>query len=231
MVTASQKKLPDNAIARANMVVNQLRPNKVHDERVLTVMESLPRELFVPTMMNGVAYIDEDLQVGQGRYLPEPMVLARLIQAARIKSDDCVLDIAPATGYSTAVLAALAQDIVAVESDPVLQEVAVRNLAAFGIQNARVFNASMTEGWVGKAPYDVILINGSVDAVPGKLFEQLKEGGRLVTVVRHAGTAGFAHTGEARLFEKIHGSMCSRSLFDANVQPVPGFESEPSFVF
>ena len=231
MNSASQPKSHDFTAARSHMIESQLRPNLVRDEKILTAMETLPRELFVPAHMAGIAYCDEDLQVAPTRYLLEPMVLARLLEAALIKPDDKVLDVAPATGYSTAVLASLVKEVIAVESEVALQKQAAFNLASLRITNAHVIAASMTDGWAVKAPYDVIVINGSVDTAPTNLFTQLNEGGRLVTVLRHAQSSGFAHTGEAKLYEKIRGAIASRTLFDANVKPVPGFESAPSFVF
>src|ERR1700749_1320961 len=104
---------PDFETARYNMIESQIRPNKVRHERLLETMGNLPREIFVPSPLTGIAYLDEELQVAPGRYLLEPMVLARLIEEADVKSTDCVLDIAPTTGYSTAVLAALAKNVTA----------------------------------------------------------------------------------------------------------------------
>ena len=107
----------DFAAARTNMVTNQVRPNKVTDDRVLAALAAVPRECFVPEAMAGNAYVDEDIAVAAGRYLMEPMVLARLLQAAAIEPDDVVLDIGCATGYSAAVLAQLAATVVALECD------------------------------------------------------------------------------------------------------------------
>ena len=222
---------PDFALARLNMIEGQLRPNQVRDERILTAMETLPREVFVPKNLAGIAYNDEDLAVGSGRYLLEPMVLARLLQAAAISPTDHVLDIAPATGYSTALLAHLAKNVVAVESDAALAAQAGQNLAMLKIANAVVHAAPLTDGYVPVAPYDVILLNGAVDAVPESLLGQLAEGGRLVGVVRHYGPARVAHTGEARLYEKKQGVVTNHALFDGNVRTLPGFVDSQPFRF
>ena len=112
----------DFAAARTNMVNNQVRPNKVTDDRVLAALAAVPRERFVPEAMAGNAYVDEDIAVAAGRYLMEPMVLARLLQAAAIEPDDVVLDIGCATGYSAAVLAQLAATVVALDCDDTLAE-------------------------------------------------------------------------------------------------------------
>lgn len=231
MSTAEQMVLPDFAAARRHMVECQIRPNKVQDENVLTAMETIPREIFVPPALAGIAYIDEDLQVAKGRYLMEPMVLARLLEAADIKLTDNVLDIAPATGYSTAVIAAFAQKVVGLESDGALQSQAANNIARLGVKNAHVHLGSLSEGYESEAPYNVIIINGSLDEVPSALFTQLAEGGCLLAVMRHFGPAKVAHTGEARLYTKIQGQISSRALFDANVKPLPEFASKPAFTF
>lgn len=231
MPALSHKTLPDFAAARINMIEGQIRPNKVRDERVLTALENLPRELFVPERLAGVAYIDESLPVNEGRFLLSPMVLARMLQEAGIGPDDNVLEIAPATGYSTAALASLARHVVAVESDAELQRQAAARLAALGTANAEIRLAPMQQGWKTEAPYDVIFINGAVDFVPETLLQQLKEGGRLVAVARRYGAAHAAHTGEARLYEKTGKTVNCRALFDATAALLPGFVGDAKFSF
>lgn len=222
---------PDFSAARFNMVEGQIRPNKVVDNRLLDVIGALPREIFVPPAMTGIAYIDEDLQVAPGRFLLEPMVLARLLESAALQPSDRVLEIAPATGYSTAVIASLAKEVVAVESDASLKMLAVSNLGSVQIINAEVIQGAMADGHKAKAPYDVIFINGGVEYVPDVLFSQLAEGGRLLTVVRQYGAAHAAHTGEARIYESTRRHVSYRSLFDANVKLLPGFSLPKTFVF
>jgi protein-L-isoaspartate(D-aspartate) O-methyltransferase len=231
MTALAAKKLPDFAAARQNMIEGQIRPNKVRDERVLSVLENLPRELFVPERLAGVAYIDESLPVADGRFLLPPMVLARLLEEAAVSIYDQVLDIAPATGYSTAALAKLASRVVAVESDAELQRQAVAMMASLEIANADVRLAPMQHGWKTQAPYDVIFINGAVDDVPESLLLQLKDGGRLLAVVRNYSAAHAAHIGEARRYDRSGKVVTFRSLFDANVALLPGFAAESAFSF
>jgi len=185
----------------------------------------------VPERLAGVAYIDESMPVGSGRFLLPPMVIARLLEEAKVRAGDHVLDIAPATGYSTAALAALAKDVTAVEADAELQRHMVAVLASLEIKNIEVRLAPMQQGWRTEAPYDVIFINGAVDAVPDSLLLQLKDSGRLAVVVRHYGTAHAAHTGEARLYERSGKTVTYRSMFDANVALLPGFTAEATFSF
>src|ERR1700704_1629222 len=128
----------DYAAARLNMVESQLRPNKVTDLRVLGAFLELPRELFVPDRLRGVAYVDEDIPLGGGRYLMEPMVMARLVQLAAIKTADSVLEIGTGTGYGAAVMAQLADAVVALESDPKLAQAAEANLRQLNIRHVGV---------------------------------------------------------------------------------------------
>jgi protein-L-isoaspartate(D-aspartate) O-methyltransferase len=231
MTAFAQTATSDFTAARFHMIESQIRPNKVRNERLLDVMGDLPREIFVPAPLAGIAYIDEDVQVSPGRYLLEPMVLARFLEEANVKPGDRVLDVAPATGYSTALLAKLAKEVVAVESDPALIQQAVANLGRLGLKNAGLQLGPLAEGWKAAAPYDLILVNGSAGILPEALTAQLAEGGRLLIVMREFGPARIAHKGEARLYEKIRGTISHRALFDANVKPVPGFEAKPSFSF
>jgi protein-L-isoaspartate(D-aspartate) O-methyltransferase len=229
--SSAQPATPVFDIARFNMVESQIRPNKVRGEKLLEALSLLPREMFVPPAMAGIAYIDEDIQVATGRYLLEPMILARLIEEAGVKPTDRVLDIAPATGYSTAVLAALAKEVTALESDAALQKQAVENLTRLSMSNATVATGPLASGWPGGAPYDVIIVNGSVEVYPEALTAQLAEGGRLMVIARLFGPGHAAHTGEARLYEKVRGTISHRVVFDANVEVLPGFQAAQRFVF
>lgn len=218
--------MPAYDAARANMVENQVRPNKVTDDRVLNAMAAVPRERFVPKKLAGVAYVDEDIAVSEGRYLMEPMVLARLLQAAAIEPSDVVLDIGCATGYSTAVLARLADTVVAVESEAGLAEAAIALMTELDADNTAVVTGELAEGYAKQAPYDVIVLEGAVDEVPRALSDQLVEGGRMVAVV-----TGANRVGRATLLRRLHGVLSSRVLFDASVPLLPGFGSERGFVF
>lgn len=216
----------DYATARFNMVECQIRPNKVTDPRVLRALSEVPRERFVPKKLMGIAYVDEDLAVAHDRYLMEPRAFARLLQSAAIQPGDVVLDIGCATGYSTAVLAKLATTVVAVESDPELVERASAVLAALDVDNAVVVAGALEEGYAKQAPYDVILLGGSVEEVPRSITDQLAEGGRLMAVV-----TGGSRAGKGNMIRRVHGDLSGRVLFDAAVPPLPGFAIERGFVF
>jgi protein-L-isoaspartate(D-aspartate) O-methyltransferase len=213
--------------ARENMVESQLRTNKVTDSGILDAMRKIPRELFVPTHLQGFAYIDEDIPLGNGRYLREPMIIARLIQTAAVAKDDLVLDIGCNTGYSTAVLGHLAATVVGVEFDEKLADAADKLLHDLDICNAVVVRQKdLKEGYPAQGPYDVIFINGSVPAVPEKILSQLAEGGRLVTVLSERG-----HMGSAVLITRSGENFTTRELFNAATPTLKGFETQKTFAF
>ena len=209
--------MTDHAAARRNMVSGQIRTNRVTDERLIEAMEEIPRERFVPHAKRGVAYVDEDVEIASGRYLMEPMVLARLVQEATIGSDDMVLDVGCATGYAAAVMSRLAGTVIALDVDESLAAEAERTLSEVGADNAIVVNGPLAEGYARQAPYDVILLGGAVDHLPEALADQLAEGGRIVGVLREAGGVG-----QATLWARYRGALSSRSLFEASLQPLPG---------
>jgi protein-L-isoaspartate(D-aspartate) O-methyltransferase len=216
---------------RQSMVDSQIRPNDVTDPRVIAAMLEVPRERFVPAARADLAYLDDDLPIqeaGAGRaarYLMEPMIMARLLQALELSGNELALDVGCATGYSSALLGKLARSVVALEAEPELAAAARRSLLELGAGNVRVVEGPLTAGAADAGPFDAILLNGSVEIVPQALLDQLKEGGRLVAVVR-AGALG-----RATFYERNSGDVSSRPLFDAAVAPLPGFEAPKGFVF
>ena len=212
--------------ARAHMIESQLRPNKVIDARVLAAFAGIRRELFVPDHLQAVAYIDEDLPLGKGRYLREPMVLARLLQAAAVKRTDTALIIGAATGYEAALVATLARNVVALDEDPELARRARAALAEHSIASVSIVEGPLMQGYRPRAPYDVILFCGGVAEVPSEIDSQLNEGGRLLAVVKPAGGMG-----RATLRTRTGGVVARRVLFDAATLLLPGFLPKPAFVF
>src|SRR5215831_9148513 len=215
----------DYAAARRNMVESQLRPNKVTDAAVLDALGTLPRERFIPEAMRSVAYVDEDIPVGRGRFLMEPMVLARLLQLAAVGPGDAALVVGAATGYTVAALARLAGRVIALESDAQLAAYAKEALAGLGIGNVAVVEGPLTAGAPRQAPYDVIVFDGSVDEVPASVVDQLGEGGRLVAV------RNTDRIGRATVLTRSRGIVAARTAFDAAVPRLPGFEAAPVFSF
>jgi protein-L-isoaspartate(D-aspartate) O-methyltransferase len=215
----------DYASARRNMVESQLRPNKVTDPALLDALASVPRELFVPEPLRSVAYVDEDIPLGRGRFVMEPMILGRLLELAAPRSTDSALVVGAGLGYSAAVLARIAGRVVALESDRELAQRAAQTLKTLGISNVALVEGALAEGAPRQAPFDVILFDGAVDRAPSAVLDQLAEHGRLAVVVRTSGI------GRATLMTRQAGLVASRVAFDAAVPCLPGFEPAPAFVF
>ncbi|MEE8352684.1 MAG: protein-L-isoaspartate O-methyltransferase [Rhodospirillales bacterium] len=215
----------DFDLARRNMVESQIRPNRVTDMHLIEAMESLPREAFVPADLQGVAYTDTALSLSDGRFLMEPMVMARLIQAASPGPSDLALSVGCGTGYGPAVLAKLVGTVVAVESDSSLAQHTQRILSELGIDTVAVVEDDFKTGCPAQGPYDVIYFDGAVDEIPRSIAEQLAEGGRLVAVVLGRGT------GRAMLMTRHQGVLSSVEVFDATTVRLPGFEPPEKFVF
>jgi len=216
----------DYRAARLNMVESQLRTNKVTDQAVLDAFLTVPRERFVPEHLDGIAYVDEDIPLGGGRFLMEPMVLARLMQLAEIGPADGVLEIGAATGYASALLARMAARVVAVESEAKLAAIARARLQELQIGNVTLLEGRLEEGYPAGAPYEVIVIGGAVGSVPDALARQLADGGRLVTVLKTSSTMG-----QGVLMTHVAGALSQRAVFDAGTPFLPGFAPAPGFVF
>ena len=212
--------------ARAHMIESQIRPNKVTDDRVLAALAKIRRELFVPEQLRPVAYVDDDLPIGHGRYLMEPMVAARLVQAASVERTDIALVVGAGAGYEAAVLAQLARAVVALEEDPEIARRARGALVDHGIAAVSVVEGPLAQGYRPRAPYDVILFGGAVEELPSEIIKQLREGGRLVTVIKAAGGIG-----RATLTTKTGGATARRVMFDAATPLLPGFQPKPTFIF
>ncbi|WP_291297494.1 protein-L-isoaspartate O-methyltransferase [Elioraea sp.] len=213
----------DFAQARLNMLDGQLRPNKVTDAALLAAMGEVPREAFLPPERVALAYADEDVPVGPGRWLMEPMVFARLVQAAEVGEGTRVLVVAAGAGYGALVLARSGASVVALEAPGVMA-----GSLAPRLPGVTVVSGPVTEGWAAAAPYDVILIEGAVEHVPAAIEAQLAEGGRLVTVM--AAARRFV-LGLAVRRVRLGGTVTEVPLFDAGTPALPEFRRAPAFVF
>ena len=218
--------MADFAQARQNMVDCQLRTNKLVHPALISQFEEIPRERFVDESVQSIAYVDEDVAVGNGRYLVEPMVLARILQELSIGPADIVLDVGCGTGYSSAILSGLAATVVGLESDADLVARANDLLTDLAADNAIVVKGDLSEGYETQGPYDVILVGGAIASVPQALIDQLAEGGRLAAVINDG-----SGPGKAVLMLKRNGNVSQRVLFDASAPRLPGFEPREGFVF
>lgn len=220
----------DHAESRRRMIDGQIRPNRVTDPALLEALGSLPREAFLPPALRSRAYLDEDVGLPGtgGRVLMEPMVLARLVQLAAPRPGDRALVVCAGTGYGAAVLARIGTRVVALEEDSGLRALAEAALGAAGLPAGvvRLEAGPPPQGFPAGAPYDVVLIEGAVPAVPPAIAGQLAEGGRLVTVEGGGGRAGHAVLGR-----RIGGSFTVTPAFDCATPALPAFAPAPGFVF
>jgi len=209
--------------ARFNMVETQIRSSNVTDPRILAAMNAVAREKFVPSAARALAYADVPVAVAQGRYLLDPRSFAKLLQLADIKVTDRVLDVGCGTGYSAAVLARLAGEVIALEQDADLVRIA-SELLATSVGKVELVQGGLIEGVKAHAPFDVIFVNGAIEQAPEILLAQLAEGGRLVTVIKDGQS-------RAWLFLKENGQVGKRPDFDAEVPLLAGFKKAMGFIF
>jgi len=213
-----------------NMLNGQLITSDVLDETILEAMHVIKREEFVPENLRGVAYIDEEVPLGEGRFLMEPLVLGRMLKYAAITPSMRVLDVAGGMGYVAAVLSLLADKVVCVEENPALFAKAKQHLAPYSkvelVQNALV------EGYTASAPYDVVIIEGAIQIEPALLLEQLKEDGKLFAVEQISGEkVSYSGLGKLVQFHKVKGTIHKTLLHDASSHLLPAFKKSPAFVF
>lgn len=220
----------DTATARNHMVNSQVRPNKVNDTRILEAMRQIPRERFLPPLAALLAYVDEDVPVGGGRFLLEPMVIARLVQAAAARPADRGLVVGAGTGYGSALLAACGAQVTALDDDPNLQAIARTALATLAPSVALV-TGPLAAGWKAGAPYDFVLIEGAAEEIPPALTEQVKrEGGRIVAVRAFPG--GVSHAAFGEVVAVPGGAKVAwQALFDCATPVLPALRRVPGFVF
>lgn len=214
--------MTDFAIQRKAMVDSQVRPSDVTDRRIPRAMLAVEREAFVPQGMAAIAYMDEALRLPGGRSLLAPRVLAKMLQHLDVSEQAVALDVGGCTGYSAAILAQMAQRVVAVEVDAELSNVARHVVPA---SNVRHVTGSLPAGAAAEGPYDVILLNGAVAEAPRALLDQLKDGGRLAAILADG------RTSRAVLWQRFAMQFDHRILFDAGAAILPGFERKAEFVF
>lgn len=221
------------AIRRA-MVDNQIRTFDVTDQPLLDRFYTVPRELFLPDHLTSLAYSDAILTVGEPagarRVLLMPMVLARLLQGASVRATDRVLTVAGGAGYAAALLAGLAAEVVALESDAALSESARKACATLRLDNVSTVTGTLPDGHGAKAPYDMILVEGAVEGHLERLLAQLAPRGRLLTIQKML-FDGVRRSGKAMMFERFGDDLGSRALFDSSAVVMSEFAVESSFAF
>ncbi len=217
--------MTDFTARRIMMVDTQVRPSDVTKFPIIDAMLKVAREDYVPAAQREAAYLGENLNLGDGRILLEPRTLAKMLDALSITNDDLVLDIGCAYGYSTAVIAHMAEAVVAVEEDEQMAKEALETLASSDIDNAIVHVGPLAEGASKHGPYDVVIIQGGVVDLPEAISAQLKVGGRIACIFMEGAL------GEVRLGYKNESGISWRMAFNAGAPILTGFVREKVFQF
>ncbi|WP_028913783.1 protein-L-isoaspartate O-methyltransferase family protein [Pseudorhodobacter ferrugineus] len=215
--------MTDFAARRTMMVDTQVRPSDVTKFPIIEAMLVVPREAFVGEGQLEAAYAGDNLIVAPGRVILEPRSFAKLLDAVDVQPDEAVLDLGCGFGYSTAVVARLAEAVVAVEEDAAMVAEAQGRLSAHNVDNAAVIAGPLVAGAAKHGPYDVILIQGAVQVVPEALTAQLKDGGR-IGVIFMEGSLGVAKIGH-----KSANGVTWRYAFNASAPVLQGFEAAAAF--
>lgn len=215
--------MTDFAARRTMMVDTQVRPSDVTKFPIIDAMLSVPRELFVPREQAEAAYISENVPIAPNRVVLEPRTLGKLLDALNIESDELVLDIGAGYGYSSALVARMAEAVIAVEEDETLASEAQVILSEQGADNVVLHTGPLIEGAAQHGPYDAMLIEGGVEQVPDALLEQLKDCGRIGCVFMEGAL------GVVRIGYKIDGDVTWRFAFNASAPVLPGFAKKAAF--
>lgn len=215
--------MPDFAARRTMMVDTQVRPSDVTKFPVIEAMLAIPREEFVPDARRAVAYSGENLDLGHGRVMLEPRTLAKLIDGMDLTPADLVLDLGSGYGYSAAVIARMTEAVVALEENPDMATEAEARLAQMGVDNVAVVQGPLAQGWAAQSPYDAILVEGAIEALPAAVADQLREGGRIGAVFAEGAL------GVARIGHKLNGQITWRYAFNASAPLLPGFAAKREF--
>lgn len=215
--------MTDFAARRTMMVDTQVRPSDVTKYTIIEAMLSIPREAYVPANKREAAYVGEHVALGGGRVVIDPRTLAKLLDALDVQPVETVLDLGCGLGYSSAVIARMAEAVVAVEEDEAMAAEAQRILSAQGVDNAAVVTGKLAQGAAKSGPYDVIILQGAVEVLPDAIAAQLKEGGRVAALFMDG------NLGIARVGYKIDGRITWRQVFNASAPVLPGFAAHRAF--
>ncbi|MEM9581348.1 MAG: protein-L-isoaspartate O-methyltransferase [Pseudomonadota bacterium] len=215
--------MTDFVARRTMMVDTQVRPSDVTKFPIIDAMLGVPREAFVPGDKREAAYMDGNLALDADRVVLEPRTFAKMLDALNLQNGDLVLDIGAGLGYSSAVMARIAEAVVAVESDASLAADAQTALMENDAMNVIMHEGPLHEGAAEHGPYDAIVVQGGIEELPRAIEDQVKEGGRVAAVFMTGAL------GEARIGHKIDGMMNWRRAFNASAPVLPGFASTRGF--
>ncbi len=215
--------MTDFSARRTMMVDTQVRPSDVTKFPIIEAMLSVPREDFVPASQREAAYMGENIELSDNRVILEPRTLAKMLDVLDIGQDELVLDIGAGYGYSSAVIAHMAQAVVALEEDNAMVEDAKEALVAANADNVVIEHGSLVAGAAEHGPYDVIIIQGGVSHLPQAIISQLKEGGRIACLFMEDAL------GEVRIGYKMDEHISWRRSFNAGAPVLNGFERHIGF--
>ena len=213
----------DYTARRTTMVDTQVRPSDVTKLPIIEALLTVRREIFVPDASREAAYVGDHIDLGDGRVVFDARTFGKILDALDIQSTEMVLDVGAGLGYSTAVLAHMAQMVIGVEDDAARASEAESNLADEGVVNAVVVTGDLSKGAANHAPFDVIVIEGAIEDVPETLVEQLADGGRIAALFVDGAW------GVARVGHKIEGAVTWRNAFNAAAPVLPGFQRKEAF--
>jgi len=214
--------MADYAARRTTMVDTQVRPSDVTKFPIIEAMLSVPREVFLPVEKREAAYLGENLHLGDGRVMLEPRTLAKMLDVLDVQGDELVMDLACTQGYSSCVIARMAEAVIAVDTEDMLGE-AQELLSTSGADNVVIHAAEPAEGAAEHGPYDVITVQGAVETIPEAILDQLKEGGRICCLFMEGAL------GSVKIGYKIDGRISWRFAFNASAPVLPGFERHMAF--
>jgi protein-L-isoaspartate(D-aspartate) O-methyltransferase len=215
--------MTDFSTRRMVMVDTQVRPSDVTKFPIIDAMLTVAREAYFPASLREAAYLGDNVDIGGGRVVLEARTLAKMLDALDIHPGDLVLDLGCGLGYSTAVIARLADTVVAVEEDAGLAATAQITLGATGVDNAVVIHSPLAMGAAKHGPYDVITVQGAAEVVPDAVLAQLKDGGRIGCLFMEGAL------GVARIGYKSDGRVTWRFAFNASAPVLPGFTAVRAF--
>lgn len=215
--------MTDFATRRRMMVDTQVRPSDVTEFPIIDAMLTVQREAFVPRDRIEAAYVSGDVELGGGRVVLDPRLFAKMLDALNLTNKDLVLDIGAGLGYSSAVIARIAEAVVAVEEEEVMASEAQALLTEHHADNVILHTGPLTAGAAAHGPYDAILIEGGVEVLPEGLEAQLKEGGRIAVIFMENAL------GTVRVGHKLDGKITWRFAFNGTAPVIAGFDKTAEF--
>jgi protein-L-isoaspartate(D-aspartate) O-methyltransferase len=212
--------------ARFNMIEQQIRPWNVLDQDVLDLLHVVRREQYVPAAYASLAFADAEIPLTGGSSMLTPKIEARLLQEVMLKKNESVLLVGAGSGYLAALLAHKGRQVTAVEIEPELKALAEANLARAGVANVTVELGNGAEGWANGAPFDVIVIAGSLPVLPDAFLKQVKVGGRIAAIV------GEAPAMSCNIITRVSDAAYDTvKVFETNVKPLVGAPVPSHFEF